>query len=161
MAYSPKKTTVPRFSEANGFYTTPERSALMAKISSKNTKAELKLRKTLWALGCRYRINARELPGTPDIIFPKLQLAIFVDGGFWHGQNWETKKGAIKKNRDFWVPKIERNMERDEEANRALEKMGWKVFRFWEEDIQKNLLGCVRKVLDYVEFGIEKDPTLD
>lgn len=142
---------VPRFKEANGFYTTKARSQLMSKIKGKETKPETKLRKVLWGLGIRYRKNVKKLPGTPDIVIPKYKLVIFVDGEFWHGYNWEEKKTRIKTNRNFWIPKIERNMQRDHEANLQLTQTGWKVFRFWGNEIKKEFGTCLFKILEYID----------
>ena len=130
------------------FETSAERSKLMSKIRSKETKTEILLRKTLWALGIRYRKNYKKLPGSPDIVISKIKLAIFVDGGLWHGQDWDISKKRIKNNQAYWIPKIERNMQRDRENNEALGLLGYKVIRFWESDIKKNLLGCVGKILN-------------
>jgi DNA mismatch endonuclease, patch repair protein len=145
---------VPRFHEDNGFYTTVERSKLMSKIKDRNTTPEKKLRHALWDLGLRYRKNVKNLPGKPDIVLRKFRLAIFIDGEFWHGHNWEEKNHAIKSNRGFWIPKIERNMQRDEEVNQDLTNSGWKVMRFWEQDIKKNLGACIYSICDYIhEFS--------
>lgn len=149
--YTENQIVVPRFSEANGFYTTKKRSELMGKIKSQNTKAEIKLRKALWNLGFRYRKNVKNLPGTPDIVYRKHKLAVFVDGGFWHGHNWDEKKSKIKTNRDFWIPKIERNMQRDNETNQLLSEAGWYVMRFWEHEVIKDFDGCVNRVISYLQ----------
>lgn len=109
--YLENNIVVPQFNEENGFYTTKQRSELMSKIKSKNTKPEIKVRKALWALGFRYRKNVKELPGSPDIVFAKQRLVIFIDGEFWHGFNWESKKSKLVANRGFWIPKIERNIQ--------------------------------------------------
>lgn len=87
------------------FDTTPERSKLMRKIKSNNTKPELLLRKSLWTLGVHYRLNVSKLPGKPDIVINKKKIVIFVDGEFWHGYNWEQKKLKIKSNKDYWLKK--------------------------------------------------------
>jgi DNA mismatch endonuclease, patch repair protein len=150
-AYPENDIVVPRFNEENGFYTTKQRSAMMGKIKSKGTKAELKLRNTLWKLGYRYRKNLKKLPGSPDIVFAKYKSAIFVDGEFWHGYNWEEKKLKIVTNRDFWIPKIERNMQRDKNNNRLLLEKGWKVMRFWEQEIKNDLLGCISKITEHIQ----------
>ena len=147
----PEKIKVPRFEEAAGFYTTPERSELMAKIRSENTRPEIMLRKALWAVGLRFRVHNKKLPGRPDISNQRLKLAVFVDGEFWHGYQWQEKKQQIKSNRAFWIPKIERNMQRDEEVNWQLRQLGFTVFRFWEREVKKELGACVKRVLDYVE----------
>ncbi len=149
--YPEKKIIVPRFTEANGFYTTKKRSSLMGKIKSKNTKPEIRLRKALWHLGFRYRKNIKFLPGQPDLVFSKFKLVVFVDGEFWHGYNWEVKKLSIKSNREFWIPKIERNMQRDKANNELLEKQGWHVMRFWANDIKNNLDFCVGEIVSYLE----------
>jgi DNA mismatch endonuclease (patch repair protein) len=147
----PEKIKVPRFEEEAGFYTTPERSELMAKIRSENTRPEIMLRKALWAVGLRFRVHNKKLPGRPDISNQRLKLAVFVDGEFWHGYQWQEKKQQIKSNRAFWIPKIERNMQRDEEVNWQLRQRGFTVFRFWEREVKKELGACVKRVLDYVE----------
>ncbi|MBY0425310.1 MAG: very short patch repair endonuclease, partial [Cytophagales bacterium] len=102
----PEEIEVPRFCEANGFYTTKARSAIMSTIRAKNTKPEIRLRKALWSQGIRYRKTLKNLPGKPDIVIRKYRLVIFVDGEFWHGYDWENKKATIKSNRGFWIPKI-------------------------------------------------------
>ncbi|WP_378173947.1 very short patch repair endonuclease [Aquimarina sp. SS2-1] len=122
----------------------------MRKIKSKNTKPEILLRKALWKKGIRYRLNVEEVIGKPDIVIRKYKIAIFVDGEFWHGYNWSEKKQKIKSNRDYWIPKIERTIERDRKNNEALRKMGWKVFRFWEKEINKELDKCINKVQSYI-----------
>lgn len=153
MAKYPENTIkVPRFEEANGFYTTKARSELMSKIRSKETKSEIQLRKVLWGLGIRYRKNVKKLPGSPDIVISKFKLVIFIDGEFWHGFNWEEKKTKIKSNRGFWIPKIERNMQRDRQNNRALEENGWKVFRFWDSQIKKEFGVCLFQILEYIDY---------
>lgn len=142
---------VPKFCEAEGFYTTKDRSALMSKIKGKNTKPEVKLRKTLWHAGIRYRKNVRKIQGTPDIVIRKYKLLIFVDGEFWHGHDWDNKKEKIKTNRDFWIPKIERNMQRDRINNQLLQAQGWTVFRFWEHQIKNEFGACINQILEYIE----------
>jgi len=149
--YTKNKIKVPRFKEEHGFYTTKARSELMKKIRSKNTKPEIKLRKTLWSLGLRYRINDTTLPGSPDISFKKYRLVIFIDGEFWHGYNWGEKKAKIKKNRKYWIPKIERNILNDKENNSQLEYMGYKVFRFWAQEIDKNIANCLTQIIEYID----------
>lgn len=123
----------------------------MSKIKSQNTKPELKLKKTLWNLGFRYRKNVKKLPGTPDIVFPKDKIVIFVDGEFWHGYNWEEKKTKIKTNRDFWIPKIERNIQRDKRNNQLLSESGWYVLRFWEHEIKKDFEDCISQIINYFQ----------
>lgn len=148
--YPTEDIKVPRFEEANGFYTSKKRSRIMSGIKGKNTKPEVRLRKALWHAGLRYRKNYKLLPGTPDIINKKYKLAIFVDGEFWHGHEWKTKKAKIKSNRAFWIPKIEQNIRRDAENTLALEHLGYTVFRFWTMEIKHELGRCVKQILDYV-----------
>lgn len=121
---------------------------MMSKIKGKNTKPEIKLRKALWASGFHYRVNSKSLPGKPDISNRKLKIAIFIDGEFWHGYNWEVKKENIKSNRKFWIPKIERNIQRDKENTQKLKNMGYVVIRFWANEVNNELGTCVKRVLD-------------
>lgn len=114
----------------------------MSRIRSKDTKIEVELRKELWSRGLRYRKNVKSIPGKPDIAFIGKKVAVFCDSEFWHGYDWEHRKDDIKTRRDFWIPKIERNIERDLEVNRMLEDQGWIVLRFWGKQIQKNLSEC-------------------
>ena len=123
-----------------------QRSKNMRAIRSTNTKAEIRLAKSLWNLGYRYRKNNRTVFGTPDLTFKKLKIAIFVDSEFFHGKDWETQKDRVKTNTEFWQKKIERNIQRDIEVNNYLESQNWKVLRFWSEQIEKNLEECVATI---------------
>ena len=134
-----------------GFETSGSRSELMAKIKSTNTKAEIKLRKSLFFSGVRYRINNRILFGKPDIAIKKYKLVIFVDGDFWHGKDWANKKDRIKANREYWIPKIESNMARDIAVNHYYRNLGWTILRFWERDVNDNLESCVSSILECVK----------
>lgn len=125
-------------------FTPEQRSKLMSKIRSTNTKEEVRLAKALWHLGYRYRKNNRKVFGTPDLTFSRLKIAIFVDGEFFHGYNWHDKKDKIQSNREYWIPKIERNMQRDKEVNEYLIKNGWTVIRFWSAFVKKNLVDCIQ-----------------
>ncbi|MDP2889430.1 MAG: very short patch repair endonuclease [Bacteroidota bacterium] len=149
--YSENNIIVPRFNEENGFYTTKKRSELMSKIKSKNTKPEIKVRKALWALGYRYRKNVKKLPGCPDIVFAKFRLVVFIDGEFWHGYKWERKKAMLKTNRDFWIPKIERNMQRDSQNDELLSEKGWYVIRIWEMQVKNNFEDCINRIVNYIQ----------
>lgn len=146
---------VPRFEESAGFYTTKQRSNIMSKIKGKNTKPEKIFRKALWKEGIRYRLNQKSLPGRPDISNKSLKFTIFIDGDFWHGYNWKEKRNSIKSNRKFWIPKIERNMQRDIQNNSKLLQMGFVVFRFWESEVLKQLPKCVKQVVGYVKLSQE------
>ena len=120
----------------------------MKYIHSKNTKIEVILRKALWNAGFRYRKNYEKLPGKPDIALTKYKIAIFCDGEFFHGKDWEVLKPKLEKgnNPDFWIKKITRNQQRDEEVNKQLLFMGWTVIRFWGNEIKKNPEQCVKVV---------------
>jgi DNA mismatch endonuclease, patch repair protein len=140
------KENMPQINRKYNFDTTPERSVRMSNIRSKDTGPEIKLRKALWKSGIRYRINVKKLPGKPDVVIGSKKIAIFVDGEFWHGYNWDIKKEKIKANREYWIPKIERNIERDSQNNADLKNAGYTVLRFWEHEITKNLGDCLDKI---------------
>lgn len=136
---------------------TPEqRRKNMQNIHSKNTSIEMVLRKALWHKGYRYRKNYSQLPGSPDIVLTKYKIAIFCDGEFFHGKDWEVLKPRLEKgkNGEFWVSKIARNRERDNEINKKLLFMGWTVIRFWGNDIKKNTDECV-KVIEETIFELK------
>lgn len=123
---------------------TPEqRTKNMKAIKSKNTKMEVKLAKELWSRGYRFRRNSKFVFGKPDFSLKKYMLAVFVDSEYFHGKNWETEKHRIKTNREFWWQKIEGNMKRDQKVNEQLKSSGWKVLRFWTEDVKKNCDFCL------------------
>jgi len=134
-----------------GFETTRERSKLMGRIRSRDTGPERALRKLLWNAGIRYRKNVTKLPGSPDLVIQKHKVAVFIDGEFWHGYKWEEKRNRIKSNKEYWIPKIEKNMVRDNESNRELEYLGYRVLRFWQHEVEQNPAMCFMKVLDEIE----------
>lgn len=149
--YSKERIKVPRFNEESGFYTTPKRSRIMSKIRGRDTKSEIMFRKALWVSGYRYRKDYKKLIGKPDIVLNKYKTAIFIDGEYWHGHNWEERKPKVKTNRKFWIAKIERNMQRDQEVNTELKRLGYTVFRFWETEIKRDLEGCLQKIIKHLE----------
>ena len=111
--------------------TTPERSANMSRIRSKDTKPEILVRKALYRLGLRFRLHVRGLPGCPDIVLPKYRTVIQVKGCFWHGHT--CLDGRLpKSNRDYWVPKLIGNREQDIANDRKLRRLGWSVRNVWE-----------------------------
>lgn len=112
--------------------TSEQRHLCMSHIRGKNTKPEVFVRKALWKLGYRYRINASNLPGKPDIVFPKYKTVVFINGCFWHGHNGCKKFTIPETNRDFWIEKISRNQQRDLDNVTALISSGWKVLTVWE-----------------------------
>jgi DNA mismatch endonuclease Vsr len=126
--------------------TKEQRRKTMQAVKSKDSKMEIILRKALWKRGFRYRKNYGRIYGKPDVVLISKKVAIFCDSEFWHGRNWSLRKYDIKSNRDFWYPKIERNIKRDKQVTRWLKNQGWKVLRFWESEIEKNLNGCINKI---------------
>ena len=114
----------------------------MSRVKNKDSEIELMLRRELWRRNIHYRKNVKTIFGKPDIAFKGKKIAVFVDSEFWHGYDWEHRKDDIKSNRDFWIPKIERTIQRDLEVNAHLESEGWLVLRFWGKEIKKNLLDC-------------------
>ncbi len=130
--------------------TTPAISERMSKVHLKKGKAETTLAKALWHRGYRYRLNYKRLPGSPDIAITKYQIAIFVDGEFWHGYDWENKKEKLKSNREFWIEKIEENIQRDIRNDRLLLSSGWVPLHFWEKEIKKDLEGCIQVIQDTI-----------
>ena len=118
----------------------------MKSNKSKDTKPELLLRKELWRRGLRYRKNYNKLCGKPDIVFLGAKIAIFVDGKMWHGYDWENQKNDFKSRKEYWIPKIERNMERDFEVAQKLIALDWNVLRFWDFEIRKKLHECADKI---------------
>jgi len=126
--------------------TKEQRTKNMQAVKNKNSRIELILGKALWNRGWRYRKNDKTIFGKPDFTFKSKKVAIFCDSEFWHGKDWEVKKFDHKSNQDFWIPKIERNIERDKEVTNELEKQGWKVLRFWGKEIQQNLSNCVLEI---------------
>jgi DNA mismatch endonuclease (patch repair protein) len=133
---------------------TPEqRRKNMQAIKSTATKDEVRLAKALWKLGYRYRKNNKKIFGKPDLTFANYKIAIFIDSEFFHGKDWETQQLRIKSNRDYWIPKIERNMKRDIEVNEYLLSKNWKVLRFWSKQIQKELESCIEKIREEIELS--------
>ena len=128
--------------------TPQQRQKNMKHIKAKDTAIEVILRKALWERGYRYRKNYKGLPGHPDIVLTKYKIAIFCDGEFFHGKDWEKLKDRLKKsnNSEYWITKIVRNMERDEEVNKQLRTLEWSVLRFWGKDIKKDVNGCITTI---------------
>lgn len=114
----------------------------MKQVKNKDSKIEMTLRKELWSRGLRYQKNVTSIFGKPDLVFKGKKVAVFCDSEFWHGYNWEEQKKDFKSHQEFWIPKIERNIERDKEVTEELQKQGWTVLRFWGKEIKKNAGGC-------------------
>lgn len=142
--------------------TTKQRSKTMSKIKGKNTKIEVVLRKALWNKGYRYRKNYEKVPGRPDIALTKYKIAIFCDGEFFHGKEWDVLKPKLEKgsNPDYWIKKIERNRERDAEKDAQLLFLGWTVIHFWGKDILNDTDSCV-KVIEETIMDIKTGDYLD
>lgn len=144
--------------------TKEQRRKNMQHIKSRDTKIEILLRKTLWKKGIRYRKNYKALPGTPDIAITKYKIAIFCDGEFFHGKDWEVLKPRLLRgsNSEFWISKISRNKERDDEINKKLLFMGWTVIRFWGDDIKNHPNECVKVIEETIfDLTMQSDNYMD
>lgn len=119
----------------------------MSKVHLKNGKAEDILAKRIWHEGYRYRRNYKKLPGSPDIAIQRYNVAVFVDGEFWHGENWEERKAKLKHNREYWIEKIEENIARDKRVDAQLKELGWIPIHFWEKQVLKNTDECLNAIL--------------
>jgi len=117
-------------------YPPEKRSAVMRRVKGKDTSPELKVRKALTALGARYRLHRKDLPGSPDIVLPGRRLVLFVHGCFWHGHDCARGSRIPKANRDYWLGKVGRNRARDVASRAALEAAGWQVETLWECDLK-------------------------
>ena len=133
-------------------HTPEQRHKNMQAVKNKDSKIETILRKELWSRGLYYRKNVRTILGKPDIAFKQKKVAVFCDSEFWHGFNWDSRKNDFKSNQDFWIPKIERNMERDIEVNKKLISDGWIVIRFWGKEIKNETSHCA----DIIEKAIKE-----
>ena len=133
--------------------TAEQRQKNMRNIHSSDTKIEVVLRKALWHKGYRYRKNYNKLPGRPDIVLTKYKIAIFCDGEFFHGKDWDILKQKLKNsnNSEYWITKISKNIERDNDVDKKLICEGWTVIRFWGKDILKHTDECL-KVIEEVIF---------
>ena len=125
----------------------------MRSIKSKDTDIEIILRNELWKKGYRYRKNYKKLPGTPDIVILKYKVAIFCDGEFFHGKDWDMLKMRLMRGRnsDYWTSKILSNIEHDKEVDKELLFRGWTVIRFWGNEIKKNARGCVEVIEETIK----------
>lgn len=134
--------------------TKEQRRKNMQNIKNKDTKIELILRRALWNKGIHYRKNYSKIPGRPDIAITKHKIAIFCDSEFFHGKDWELLEPRLRKgnNGEFWINKITKNREHDDEINKKLSFLEWTVIRFWGDDIKKNTDECVR-VIEEVIFN--------
>lgn len=132
---------------------TPEQISFnMRQVHSKDSAIEQMLRKELRLRGIHYRKNSISVLGKPDIVFKGLKVAVFCDSEFWHGYNWEERKKDFKSHQEFWIPKIERNMERDKQVTEELQAQGWKVVRLWGNDIKHNVVQCADIIAEVLKI---------
>jgi DNA mismatch endonuclease (patch repair protein) len=124
------------------------RSRIMSRIKSKDTQIELAFRKELWNQGLRGYGKHKDILGKPDVVFVRYKLAIFIDGDFWHGYNWNILGKSPPK--EYWRNKISKNVLRDKLVTKRLKSEGWKVMRFWEHEINKSPTMCVKKVKNMI-----------
>lgn len=134
--------------------TKEQRTKNMQAVRNKDSKIETKLRKAIWGKGYRYRKNYKKLTGCPDIVLNKYKIVIFCDSEFWHGFNWEERKYDIKSNKDFWIKKIEGNIERDKYVTEQLQNAGYTVLRFWGKEIDKNIEHCINLIEQVIKNNI-------
>lgn len=131
--------------------TSPEISKRMSHVKTKKNSAEVMLAKSLWHKGYRYRLNYKELPGSPDIALTKYRIAIFIDGEFWHGKDFEQRKTKLKNNKVYWIEKIQENIDRDLKNDKLLRQMDWYPIHFWSNDVIKYCNQCVEEVICLID----------
>lgn len=147
-----KSRRTPSFS---GLTSASTAASTRARASSRrrDTRPEILLRKALHRIGLRYRVDARDLPGCPDIVFRKARVAVFVDGDFWHGRDLDERTRKLRRghNAEYWMAKIEGNVARDRVRERELQRQGWAVLRFWETDIRRDTGAALRAIRETVK----------
>ena len=131
--------------------TSPEISKRMSHVKTKRNSAEIMIAKSLWHRGYRYRLNYKALPGSPDIALAKYRIAIFIDGEFWHGKDFEQRKTKLKNNKDYWIEKIQENIDRDLKNDKLLRQMEWYPIHFWSNDVIKYCNQCVEEVICLID----------
>lgn len=132
----------------------------MSRVRGRDTKPEMALRRALYALGLRFRVHG-ELPGRPDIVFPRAKLAVFVDGAFWHGRDIERLEQQLHVRRRFWMAKIIANIERDRRNDAALRRLGYRVVRLWDHQIKKDPVRCALRILRIHRSRVGRDADKD
>ena len=134
------------------FLSPSQRSERMSRIRSSNTAPEVALRRAMHALGFRFRLHSKGLPGKPDIVLPRYKTVIFVHGCFWHRHRGCKVATTPKTNSEFWVEKFDRNIVRDVRTREQLEKLGWRVIVVWECELRSanQVAGAVRRVADEI-----------
>ena len=131
--------------------TSPEISKRMSHVKTKRNSAEIMIAKSLWHRGYRYRLNYKTLPESPDIALTKYRIAIFIDGEFWHGKDFEQRKTKLKNNKDYWIEKIQENIDRDVKNDKLLRQMEWYPIHFWSNDVIKYCNQCVEEVICLID----------
>jgi len=131
--------------------TAEERSELMSKINSTETEPEKITRSLLHQAGFRFRKNVNDLSGTPDVVLPKYNTVIFVHGCYWHRHDCRKGNSVPSTNREFWLEKFERNVERDRENIQKLEERGWEVLVVWECSLRKNPKDTILSLIKYIK----------
>lgn len=135
----------------------------MSHVKLKRGVAETLLAKALWHSGIRYRRNYKALPGSPDIAITKYRIAVFVDGEFWHGYDWEARKARLKRNREYWIEKIEENIARDRRNDIKLADLGWTAIHFWEKEVKKDVEGCASDIISMIieQISLDEDSLIE
>lgn len=128
--------------------TPKQRSYCMSRVRNKDTRPEIIVRSLLHSRGYRFRTHRRDLPGCPDIVFPRSQVAVFVDGDFWHGYRFPYWSDKLSP---FWQQKIALNRARDRRNHSALRRAGWTVLRLWERQIEQDVDACLARVVDAID----------
>lgn len=131
--------------------TSPEISKRMSHVKTKRNSAEVMIAKSLWHRGYRYRLNYKALPESPDIALTKYRIAIFIDGEFWHGKDFEQRKNKLKNNKDYWIEKIQENIDRDLRNDKLLRQMDWYPIHFWSNDVIKYCNQCIDEIIYTIE----------
>jgi DNA mismatch endonuclease (patch repair protein) len=138
--------------------TQEQRSRIMAAVKSKNTSPEIALRSALYAEGIRgWRVHYKGAAGTPDLAWPALRVALFVDGAFWHGHPSRHKPG---RSGEYWDKKISRNIERDRTVDSGLERQGWTVIRIWDFEVKRHLPEVVERILHALRARLPEAPAV-
>ena len=138
-------------------------SKRMANVKLKRGEAETMLAKALWHQGYRYWLNYKKLPGSPDIAIKRYHIAVFVDGEFWHGYDWEERKTKLMRNREYWIEKIEENMARDVRVDTDLKAIGWYPIHFWSKEVLHDIAGCIASIEEtaFRAMMVEEDEIID
>ena len=127
--------------------TPQQRHYCMSRVKAKDTRLEVRVRSALHRRGLRFRKHVSVLPGKPDVVFTKARVAVFIDGDFWHGYRFGDWRHKIS---DFWKDKIAKNRARDENADRSLQEMGWRVVRLWQHEIEGDFERAIERVISAI-----------